>query len=149
VRLNFGQSVDGSGTVVVMLQAQLKGVPFFSGLSKRELDAVAREVDELDFPAGRVLIRQGEFGHEFFVIVEGTAEVLQDDAAIAEMGPSDFFGELALLEEERRTATVRATSPMRVLVMTRQSFRALDRAVPGVHAAISAAIEQRREHHAR
>jgi CRP/FNR family transcriptional regulator, cyclic AMP receptor protein len=131
-----------------MLQAQLKGVPFFSGLSKRELDAVAREVDELDFPAGRELIRQGEFGHEFFVIVEGTAEVLQDGAAIAEMGPGDFFGELALLDEERRTATVRATSPMRVLVMTRQSFRALDRAVPGVHATISEAIAQRRERQA-
>jgi CRP-like cAMP-binding protein len=141
--------VDGSGTVVVMLQAQLKAVPFFSGLSKRELDAVAREVDELDFPAGRELIRQGEFGHEFFVIVDGTAEVSQDDAAIRELGPGDFFGELALLDEERRTATVRATSPMRVLVMTRQSFRALDRAVPGIHATIAAAIEQRREHQAR
>jgi CRP/FNR family cyclic AMP-dependent transcriptional regulator len=128
-----------------MLQAQLKGVPFFSGLSKRELDAVAREVDELDFPAGRDLIRQGEFGHEFFVIVEGTAAVLQDGAEIAEMSPGDFFGELALLDAERRTATVRATSPMRVLVMTRQSFRALDRAVPGVHATISEAIAQRQE----
>jgi CRP-like cAMP-binding protein len=128
-----------------MLQAQLKGVPFFSGLSKRELDAVAREVDELDFPAGRELVRQGEFGHEFFVIVEGTATVLQDGAEIAEMSPGDFFGELALLDAERRTATVRATSPMRVLVMTRQSFRALDRAVPGVHATISEAIAQRQE----
>ena len=131
-----------------MLQAQLKSVPFFSGLSKRELDAVAREVDELDFPAGRVLIRQGEFGHEFFVLVDGTAEVLQDDAVIAQMGPGDFFGELALLDEERRTATVRATSPMRVLVMTRQSFRALDRAVPGVHAKVADAITRRREHEA-
>ncbi|HEX4690223.1 MAG TPA: cyclic nucleotide-binding domain-containing protein [Solirubrobacteraceae bacterium] len=131
-----------------MLQAQLKGVPFFSGLSKHELDAVAREVDELDFPAGRVLIRQGEFGHEFFVIVEGAAEVLQGDAVIAQMGPGDFFGELALLDEERRTATVRATSPMRVLVMTRQSFRALDRAVPGIHAKIADAITGRQEHQA-
>jgi CRP-like cAMP-binding protein len=128
-----------------VLQAQLKQVPFFGGLSKRELDAVAREVDELDFPAGRELTRQGEFGHEFFVIVDGTAEVLLDDAVIAQMGPGDFFGELALLEEERRTATVRTTSPLRALIMTRQDFRAMDRAVPGVHAAVAAAIAERRD----
>jgi CRP/FNR family cyclic AMP-dependent transcriptional regulator len=126
-----------------MLQAQLKGVPFFSGLSKHELDAVAREVDELDFPAGRVLIRQGEFGHEFFVIVEGAAEVLQGDAVIAQMGPGDFFGELALLDEDKRTATVTATSPMSLIVMTRSSFRSLDRTDPGVHAAVCKAIEDR------
>jgi CRP-like cAMP-binding protein len=131
-----------------MLQAQLKQVPFFGTLSKRELDAVAREVDELDFPSGRELTRQGEFGHEFFVIVDGTAEVVQDDARIAEMGPGDFFGELALLEADRRTATVRSTSPMRVMVMTRQSFRAMDRAVPGVHAAVAGAIAARRERQA-
>jgi CRP/FNR family transcriptional regulator, cyclic AMP receptor protein len=131
-----------------MLEAQLKDVPIFSGLSKKELATVAREVDELDVAPGKELARQGEFGHEFFVIVEGTAEVLQDGASIAEMGPGDFFGELALLDEERRTATVRATSPMGVLVMTRQSFRALDRAVPGVHATISEAIAQRRERQA-
>jgi CRP/FNR family cyclic AMP-dependent transcriptional regulator len=128
-----------------MLQAQLKQVPFFSSLSKRELDVVAREVDELDFPAGRELTRQGEFGQEFFVILEGSAEVRQDDAPIAEMGPGDFFGELALLEEERRTATVRATSPMRVLVMTRQSFRTLDRTDPGIQATVATAIAERRE----
>jgi CRP/FNR family cyclic AMP-dependent transcriptional regulator len=131
-----------------MLQAQLKQVPFFSSLSKRELDAVAREVDELDFPAGRELTRQGEFGHEFFVIVDGTAEVVRDGATIAEMGPGDFFGELALLEAERRTATVRSTSPMRVMVMSRHSFRAMDRAVPGVHATVAGAIAARRERQA-
>ena len=76
--------------------------------------------------SGKELARQGEFGQEFFVIVDGTAEVVRDDARIAELGPGDFFGEMALLEEERRTATVRAASPMRVLVMTRQNFRSLD-----------------------
>jgi CRP-like cAMP-binding protein len=131
-----------------MLQAQLKQVPFFSALSRHQLDAVAREVDELDFPAGRELTRQSEFGQEFFVIVEGTAEVLRDGAPVAGLGPGDFFGELALLEEDRRTATVRATSPMRVLVMTRQSFRAMDRTVPGVHAAVAGAIAARRERQA-
>lgn len=106
-----------------MLQAQLKAVPFFSGLSKRELDAVAREVDELDFPAGRELIRQGEFGHEFFVIVEGTAAVLQDGAEIAEMSPGDFFGELALLDAAPRTATVEAESEVLTMRLGRTAFQ--------------------------
>jgi CRP/FNR family transcriptional regulator, cyclic AMP receptor protein len=127
-----------------MLEQQLKDVPFFSGLSKKELSRVAQQVDELDVSSGKELARQGEFGQEFFVIVEGTAEVVRDDARIAELGPGDFFGEMALLEDDRRTATVRAASPMRVLVMTRQSFRSLDQSAPDVHSAVSAAIKERR-----
>jgi CRP-like cAMP-binding protein len=126
-----------------MLEQQLKDVPFFSGLSKKDLSTVAQQVDEIDVAAGKELARQGEFGQEFFVIVEGTAEVVRDGARIAELGPGGFFGEIALLEEDRRTATVRAASPMRVLVMTRQSFRALDRDMPDIHSAVSAAIKER------
>lgn len=127
-----------------MLEAQLKQVPFFSNLSKKELGTVALEVDEVDVGPGKELAREGEFGHEFFVIVDGSAEVLRDGARIAELGPGDFFGEMALLEEERRGATVKAASPMRVLVMTRQSFRSLDSSMPQVHHAVAAAIMARR-----
>jgi CRP/FNR family transcriptional regulator, cyclic AMP receptor protein len=127
-----------------MLQAQLKDVPFFTSLSKRELNSVAQNVDEMDVPKGKVLAREGDFGHEFFVIVEGTADVVRGGAQIAELGPGDFFGEMALLGEERRTATVTASSPMRVLVMTGQHLREIDRANPGVHAKVAEAIEVRR-----
>jgi CRP-like cAMP-binding protein len=127
-----------------MLQAQLKHVPFFSTLSKRELATVAQNVDELDVPQGKALARAGELGHEFFVIVAGTAEVVRGDAHVAELGPGDFFGEMALLGEERRTATVTATSAMRVLVMTGHHLRAIDREMPTVHTQIVEAIEQRR-----
>ena len=127
-----------------MLEAQLKQVPFFGMLSKKELSAVARQTDEVDLPPGRALTQQGELGHEFFVIVDGTAEVIRDGAPLAELGPGDFFGEMALLDEDRRTATVRATSPMKVIVMTRASFREIDRSMPRVHAAIAEAIKQRR-----
>ena len=113
-----------------MFEAQLKDVPFFSRLSKRELATVARKADEVDVKQGEVVAREGDFGQEFFVIIDGTAEVLRDDAPIAELGPGEFFGEMALLDEERRTATVRAISPMRVLVMTRQNFRDIDRSMP-------------------
>ena len=127
-----------------MFEAQLKDVPFLSGLSKRELATVAQQTDEIDVESGHVLARQGDTGQEFFVIIDGTAEVLRDDAAIAELGPGEFFGEMALLDEDRRTATVRAISPMKVLVMTRSSFRTVDRSMPKVHAAVVEAIKERR-----
>jgi CRP/FNR family cyclic AMP-dependent transcriptional regulator len=127
-----------------VLQAQLKDVPFFSTLSKRELTMVAQNTDELDVKEGKVLAREGDFGHEFFVVLEGTADVARGGAHIAALGPGDFFGEMALLGEERRTATVTATSPMRLLVMTGQHLRAIDREMPTVHATIVQAIESRR-----
>jgi CRP/FNR family cyclic AMP-dependent transcriptional regulator len=127
-----------------MLKDQLKDVPFFSSLSKRELTEVAQQTDEVDVAEGKRLAREGDFGHEFFVIVDGTAEVVRGDNRIAALGPGDFFGEMALVGEERRMATVTATSPMRLLVMTRESFRSIDRTMPAVHARIVEAIEARR-----
>ena len=105
---------------------------------------MAQKTDEVDVKEGDVVAREGEFGQEFFVIIDGTAEVLRDEAPIAELGPGEFFGEMALLDEERRTATVRAISAMRVLVMTRQNFRDIDRSMPQVHAVVVDAINSRR-----
>ena len=127
-----------------MYKARLHDVPFFSMLKKKDLTAIAQQTDEVDVPAGKVLAQEGDVGHEFFVIEEGTAEVTRDGQRIGELGPGDFFGEMALLEEERRTATVTATSPMTLIVMTRASFRAMDQSLPGIHAEVHAAIEQRR-----
>jgi CRP/FNR family transcriptional regulator, cyclic AMP receptor protein len=127
-----------------MPQTKLKDVPFFSTLSRRELNEVARQTDEVDAAAGKTLAREGGFGYEFFVILEGTADVVRGEGKIAELGPGDFFGEMALPGEERRNATVTATSPMRLLVMTRESLRAIDRSMPAVHKRIVEAIEARR-----
>jgi CRP/FNR family transcriptional regulator, cyclic AMP receptor protein len=126
-----------------MQKARLKEVPFFSAMSKKELAAVAQQTDELDVAAGKVLAREGDFGHEFFVIDSGRATVTRDGEQIAELGPGDFFGEMALLDEDRRTATVTAASPMSLVVMTRASFRALDRAAPSVHEQVAKAIAER------
>ncbi len=127
-----------------MLEARLKDVPFFSSLTRKELAFVAQQTDELDVPAGKVLAKEGDLGREFFVIESGTAEVTKDGEHIAEMGPGDFFGEIALVAEERRTATVTSTSPMLLIVMSRASFRAIDRMLPEVHARVAKAIEDRR-----
>jgi CRP-like cAMP-binding protein len=127
-----------------MNQGRLRDVPFFSAMSKKELAAVAQQTDEIEVPAGKVLAREGDFGDEFFVIDDGTAEVTRGGERIAELGPGDFFGELALLDAERRNATVTATSPMRLIVMTRPSFRALDRSSPKIHETVASAIAERR-----
>jgi CRP-like cAMP-binding protein len=127
-----------------MFQERLKSVPFFSGLSKKDLEVVSQQAEELDVPEGKVLVRQGELGHEFFVVESGTAEISIDGQHIRDAGPGDFFGEMALLDEERRTATITAKTPMTVIVMTRASFRALDQTVPSVHETVREAIAQRR-----
>jgi len=126
-----------------MYDARLHSVPFFSTLDKKDLAEVARQTDEVDVRAGKVLAREGEIGQEFFVIEEGTAEVTVNGSPVRDLGPGDFFGELALLEEDRRTATVTATSAMKLIVMTRASFRAMDQTMPAIHAEVQAAIEQR------
>jgi CRP/FNR family cyclic AMP-dependent transcriptional regulator len=127
-----------------MNQGRLKNVPIFSTMSKKELAVVAQQTDDIDVPAGKVIAREGDFGDEFFVIDDGNAEVTRGGERVAELGPGDFFGEIALLEAERRNATVTATSAMRLIVMTRASFRALDRSSPKVHETVASAIAERR-----
>jgi CRP/FNR family transcriptional regulator, cyclic AMP receptor protein len=127
-----------------MLEAHLTEVPFFSSLSKREIQEIARATDEIDVKQGEVLAREGDVGQEFFVIIEGSAEVVRGGERIAELGKGDFFGEMALVGDEPRMATVSATAPMRVAVMSRSAFRGFDRMMPAVHARIVEAIEARR-----
>jgi CRP/FNR family transcriptional regulator, cyclic AMP receptor protein len=127
-----------------MLEAHLTEVPFFSSLSKREIQEIARATDEIDVKQGEVLAREGDVGQEFFVIIEGSAEVVRGGERIAQLGKGDFFGEMALVGDEPRMATVSATAPTRVAVMSRSAFRGFDRMMPAVHARIVEAIEARR-----
>jgi CRP-like cAMP-binding protein len=126
-----------------MNQARLKDVPFFSSISEQDLAAVAEQADETSVAAGTVLAREGDLGDEFFVIESGTAEVTRRGAPVAKLGPGDFFGEIALIREERRTATVTATSPMELIVMTGSSFRSLDCSTPEVRETVSKALAER------
>jgi CRP-like cAMP-binding protein len=121
----------------------LRRVELFSSLSKRELDQLARWTDEVSVPAGRELATEGRFAHEFFVIVDGSAEVVKDGERIAELGPGDFFGEIALLETDRRTASVVAASDMRLIVMFEREFKAMEHDMPDVAERIRAAIRER------
>jgi CRP/FNR family cyclic AMP-dependent transcriptional regulator len=129
-----------------MDEARLRAIPLFAGLGKKERREVARQADEVDVDAGRKLVREGEFAYEFFAIEEGTAEVRRGEQLLAELGPGDFFGEMGLIGKATRNASVVASSPMRVMVLTGGSFRHLERELPAVSKHIRRAIEERCRH---
>jgi CRP/FNR family transcriptional regulator, cyclic AMP receptor protein len=124
--------------------ARLKSIPLFGDLSDAEREKVARWADEVEVDEGKHLVDEGKFAYEFFVIEEGTADVRHGQETIGQLGPGDFFGEIALLEHVRRTASVVATSPMRAVVMFGRDFRSMENEMPGVADRIKRAVEERK-----
>jgi CRP-like cAMP-binding protein len=124
----------------------LKNVAIFSDLSNQELERVARWTDQVSVPEGYELAREGQFAHEFFIIEDGAAAVVSKGERIAELGAGDFFGEIGLLETERRTASVVATTPMDLIVMFEREFRQMEREMPSIATRVRSAIRARLEH---
>ena len=115
------------------LTDELKRVPLFSDLSQRQLKRLARDFREREVKSGTRVMREGEkSGISFFVIVEGTATVSLDGEEVRQLGPGDHFGELALVSERVRSATVTADGPMRCLVMRFWDFRRFAKENPDV-----------------
>jgi voltage-gated potassium channel len=103
----------------------LAGVPLLSGLDRKHLDRLARDFTERTFPAGTVVVRQGdEHGIGFFVVAEGEGSITVDGKEVGKVGPGSYFGEVALISDRVRTATVTATTDLRCMVMTLWDFRA-------------------------
>jgi CRP-like cAMP-binding protein len=123
--------------------AALRNAPLFADLPKKHLTELARHSEDLDVPAGKVLCSEGKSGSEFFVIVEGEAEVTRKRKKLATRGPGDFFGEVALLEDIPRTATVTAKTPLRFFVLTRQDFLHLLDEEPTVERKVLRALARR------
>jgi CRP/FNR family transcriptional regulator, cyclic AMP receptor protein len=121
----------------------IKTVPLFSHCSRAEIAALAGEADELTLPEGKELTRQGERGREFMVIVDGAAKVERDGTLVNELGPNDFLGEIALLSDVPRTATVTTTSETTILVLTDRAFRRVADKIPSVHESLIAALTAR------
>jgi CRP/FNR family cyclic AMP-dependent transcriptional regulator len=103
----------------------LKRAPLFDGLSRKELTQLAHVSEDMEIPAGTALCKEGEIGHEFFVIIDGKVEVTRNGRKVANRGSGEFVGEIALLEQTPRTATVTAKTPLRVFVLTNKGFRSL------------------------
>jgi CRP-like cAMP-binding protein len=117
-------------------------VPLFANVSKRDLERVARLADELDFPEGKTLIREGERGYECFVLLEGEVEVTRRGQRVPRQG-GDVFGELALVCDVPRTATVTTASPVRTLVLGQREFRTLMQEHPAIQTKILERLAER------
>ena len=121
----------------------LQQVPLFAACSRKELQLVAKRAEDVRVPAGKVLVSEGETGHEFFVILDGTAGSPATGRKIATLGPGDAFGELALLEKAPRNSTVVAETDMELVVLGQREFAGLIDEVPGFARKLLAGMAQR------
>lgn len=128
-----------------MDESRLASIELFSSLSKRERTEIAGRADEIDVPEGTHLVREGEFAYEFFVIEDGSAEVLRDGQHVADLGPGDFLGEIGIVTRAPRNASVVAREPTRVMVLSEQDFRGVARSFPTVAEQIREAVRERSE----
>ena len=126
-----------------MDERKVSAIDLFAELSRSERRQLAASADEVEVEEGRELVREGQFAYEFFVIEEGRAEVLRGGEHIADLGPGDFLGEMGIVGQTRRNASVVARSPMSLIVMTEQAFRGMTRAVPSVADRIQQTVQER------
>ena len=120
----------------------LAKAPLFEGLSKKELTQLARMTDDLEVEVGYVLCKEGQLGHEFFVVMDGEVEISRGGRRL-ESGSQDFFGEIALIADVRRTATVIAKTPLRFFVITARDFRVMLDDHPTVERKVLRAVAKR------
>jgi CRP-like cAMP-binding protein len=121
----------------------LSRVPLLAGLDRKDLVQVAQICDEVDLPAGRVLMKQGAYAGEFYVIISGTVRVERDGVHVRDLGPGEFLGELALLGNIARTATATCVDAGRFLVLGHREFHSLLSQYPAIQGTILHAVAQR------
>jgi CRP/FNR family transcriptional regulator, cyclic AMP receptor protein len=124
--------------------SRLKSIPLFKEISDEDLKEIATFADEASVPQGQHLVDEGDYSYEFMAIEEGNAEVLRDGQHVADLGPGDFFGEMGLLEKDRRSATVVAKSPMRLITLTGWDLKRMEKSTPEAVQQIRTTMEQRR-----
>jgi CRP/FNR family transcriptional regulator, cyclic AMP receptor protein len=122
---------------------RLKSLPLFQSVSDDDLEQIAPFVSEVSVSEGKHLVDEGDYAYTFMAIEEGTAEVRRGDEAVATLGAGDFFGEVGLLDTEKRTATVVATSPMRLVTLDRWDLRRLEKSAPSAVEQIRTAAAER------
>ena len=123
---------------------RLKSIKLFEPIPDDELAAIAPFAEEREVEAGTTLVKEGQFSYEFMAIEEGTAEVTRGGEHVADLGPGNFFGEIGLLERALRTATVTATSHMRLITLTGWDMKRMEKAIPDAVEEIRRVLEERR-----
>ena len=123
---------------------RLKSIKLFESVPDDELAAIAPFAEERAVETGTTLVKEGQFSYEFMAIEEGTAEVTRGGEHVADLGPGDFFGEIGLLERALRTATVTATSDMRLITLTGWDMKRMEKAIPEAVEEIRRVLEERR-----
>ena len=121
----------------------IESAPLFAECSRKDLSEIAAIADEIDLKEGKELTSEGRPGREFFVLIDGTADVKRGNRRINKMSTGDFFGEISLITQRPRTATVVATSPVRALVITDRSFRRLLEHQPQIQGKVMSALAAR------
>lgn len=124
-------------------------IPLFAGCTKAELIEVAISADEREASEGETLTEEGQRGREFFIVVEGTVAVRRGGRKLADLGPGDWFGEIAILTYKPRTATVTATSPVRLFVISDRAFRRVVETTPRIAVKVLGNVALRLERDAR
>ncbi len=123
---------------------QLKRIPLFADASDEELNKVAVFAESKEVPEGEVVIEEGGYSRELLAIEDGTAEVTRDGEHVADLGPGDIFGEAGMLDDSMRSATVTATSRLRLISMRHFEVKRLKKNAPDVYARIEKLVEERR-----
>lgn len=126
--------------------SRLKRIPVFADLADEDLEAISNLAAEVSVPAGKELVREGDYSYDLLAIEEGTASVERAGEHVADLGPGDIVGEMGVLERSQRTATVTATSPMLLVTLTSWDVRRLRREAPQAVEHLRALVEQRKQH---
>ncbi len=126
-----------------MTTDEIRAIPLFENIPSRRRTEVARLADRITVPAGKIITRQGDLAHEFFVIIDGIADVIRDGRGVAMLGGGDFFGEIGLVGKPFRTATVVARSDLDVAVIARREFHTILRRFPDFASTVLSAGSRR------
>lgn len=121
----------------------LKAIPFFAELSDEDLEAIGQKIQMQYFGPEQVIFEQGDYGEEMYIIKRGKVEVLRDYSIIAELSDHTFFGEMALVSEEPRNATIRAVTDVEALVLKKEDFRQLLETKPSIASVVSYEVVKR------
>lgn len=127
-----------------MESARIAAIPVFAGLPESDLDAVAKVAFEVEVPSGEAVVNEGDFGHAMFAIESGSADIVMGDATLRRVGTGDVVGEIAVLGSGRRTASIVATSPLKLIALFKRDVWALDNRAPGAAQRLRTALDEHR-----